>query len=110
MYCKECGSKLDEEVKFCPNCGAKVKEDEKDEKKEKKHDKPKCTCCGYEGDWVLGPLLRPMDYVLGAIFLVMGIVPGLIYIGVVAAIRNNPDNREKVCPKCNAKNLWTFFY
>ena len=29
MYWKECGSKLDEEMKFCANCSAKVKEDEK---------------------------------------------------------------------------------
>ena len=24
MYCKECGNKLDDSIKFCPDCGAKV--------------------------------------------------------------------------------------
>lgn len=35
MYCKECGNKLEEKEKFCANCGAKVKDDDKGEKKRK---------------------------------------------------------------------------
>lgn len=28
MYCKECGNKLDDSIKFCPDCGAKVDQKE----------------------------------------------------------------------------------
>ncbi|MBQ8131584.1 MAG: zinc ribbon domain-containing protein [Bacilli bacterium] len=114
MFCSNCGNQLEENAKFCKECGEKV--ESKKEKKETKesgehqHDVPKCTHCGYVGQWEVGPVFRSMDYIIGICFLILGVVPGLVYLGVVGAIRSNPDNREKTCPKCKAKNLWTFFY
>lgn len=113
MYCSKCGKKLKEDAKFCDQCGTKIETiaiSSKKEESNQRNEVPKCTHCGYIGNWKIAPILRPVDYVIGIIFLFLGIVPGLIYIGVVVAIRSNEDNREKICPKCNAKNLWTFFY
>ncbi len=114
MFCTKCGKEVKDGMKFCANCGNPVENvQEVTEVKNTgstKRDVPKCTHCGYEGQWKVGPLLRPIDFIIGIIFLIFGVVPGLIYIGVVAAIRSNEDNREKICPKCNSKNLWTFFY
>ena len=110
MYCSKCGKELNNDAKFCDGCGEKI--DNKDVKTEgnTKRDVPKCTHCGYEGNWKVGPVFRPIDWIIRIIFAFMGIIPGIIYLGVVGAIRSNEDNREKICPKCNAKNLWTFFY
>lgn len=113
MYCSKCGKELKEDARFCDGCGTKIGETELKTTQEQTNNKkeiPKCTHCGYVGEWKIGPILRPIDYIIGIVFLLFGVVPGLIYIGVVAAIRSNEDNREKICPKCNAKNLWTFFY
>ena len=111
MYCNKCGKELNDNAQFCEHCGTKViKENNTETNTPIKREEPKCTHCGYVGKWEIGPILRPIDYVIGIIFLIFGVVPGLIYIGVVAAIRSNEDNREKICPKCKAKNLWTFFY
>lgn len=77
---------------------------------EKRNNIPKCTCCGYIGNWELDKVFRPMDWVIGIILLLLGIVPGLIYLGVVGLIRSNKDRRAKICPQCKARNLWTFLY
>lgn len=74
------------------------------------HDVPKCTCCGHVGPWKVDPLLTPMHWVIGIVLLFFGFVPGIIYLGVVAAIRSNKNNRGKTCTNCKAKNLFTFIY
>lgn len=74
-----------------------------------KHSVPKCTHCGYEGEWKLESLVRPMDIII-TILLLFFWGAGLIYLLVVVLIRMNPDNRAKICPSCQAKNLWTFYY
>ena len=28
---------------------------------------PKCTCCGYVGEWKVEPLFRPIDWAIGII-------------------------------------------
>lgn len=68
---------------------------------------PKCTHCGYVGEWDVEPLFRPMDWVIG-ILLICLFGTGLVYLGVVALIRSNPDNRAKICRQCKARNLFTF--
>lgn len=75
-----------------------------------RHDVPKCTCCGYVGQWEIEPLIRPMDWVIGIAFTFLACGSGLVYLGVVAAIRSNKDNRAKICPACKARNLFTFIY
>lgn len=112
MFCSKCGKELKEGVKFCGECGASVEKNEKNNTNQgaTQRNVPKCTHCGYEGQWKVGPVFRTIDWILGIAFMFLGFIPGLVYFIVVAAIRSNEDNREKICPKCNAKNLWTFFY
>lgn len=112
MFCKDCGSEIPEGAAHCGKCGAPV-----DEGKQNlnptgpiRRSVPQCTHCGYVGEWKLGPVLRGMDIIIGLVLMLLGVVPGLVYMGVVAVIRSNKDNREKICPKCKAKNLWTFQY
>ncbi len=130
MFCKNCGNELENNAKFCSKCGCSVEEGNphqyntnnvnsfgtiksgnlfsKSTTNCNPNQTPKCTHCGYVGNWTIGPILRPIDFVIGIVFLFLGIFPGLIYLGVVAAIRMNPDRREKICPNCKAQNLWTF--
>lgn len=119
MFCSKCGNKLDENAKFCSSCGTIINAPEAQKTDQAEgalkndpthHTVPKCNYCGNIGEWKVGPLFRPMDYVLGIAFLILGVVPGLIYMGVVGFIRYNKDNREKICKKCGAKNMFTNMY
>ena len=112
MFCPNCGKETSANTPFCSNCGAplNVPASKPQHSVEQKHSVPKCTSCGYVGEWKMEPVLRPMDYVIGIAFMFMGIFPGIIYLGVVAANRSKSENRAKTCPQCGAKNLWTFLY
>lgn len=113
MFCSKCGSEVANGNSFCNACGASINAQPVAQPMQsamQRHAEPQCTCCGYIGPWKLGHILRPMDYVIGLILLFLGVVPGIIYVGTVALIRSNKDRREKICPKCKAKNLWTFIY
>ena len=74
------------------------------------HDVPRCTACGNVGPWKVESLLRPVDWVIGIVLMVLGFIPGVVYLGVTIAIRSNKDRRAKICPKCKAKNMFTFQY
>lgn len=108
MFCPNCGSPVESDAKFCPSCGASRQAESNSV--ESRHNVPKCTYCGYVGPWIVGPVFRPIDIILTIVFLFIGIIPGLVYAGVIFFIRKDERNREKVCPKCHAKNLWTFIY
>lgn len=123
MFCEKCGKEISNGAKFCSGCGSAVESVADTDQSYNvennaqtdagipiQHDVPQCTCCGHIGPWKVGPVLRPMDFVIGIAFAFLGVFPGLIYLGVVAAIRINEKNREKICTKCNAKNLFTFRY
>lgn len=75
----------------------------------RRHHVPKCTCCGYVGEWKVASLVRPIDIVIFLLFFLFW-GAGFIYLIVVILIRLNPDRRAKICPQCKAKNLWTFYY
>lgn len=109
--CQHCNSSIEDNAMFCPNCGTSTSGvTNQQQYVQQKHDVPKCTHCGYVGHWKSGPILRPMDFIIGIIFLFLGVVPGIIYLVTVALIRSNEDRREKICPQCKSNNLWTFLY
>ena len=70
---------------------------------------PKCLSCGQITPWNIEPLFLPVHWIIAVIFLCAG-GTGVIYLLVVWLIRKDPSNRTKICPKCGAKNLWTFIY
>lgn len=106
-FCRKCGSQIADNSAFCSNCGAPAQESTP---VSQMHDVPKCQHCGHVGPWQVSPVIRGIDIVIGIAFLFLGVLPGLIYIGVVAAVRSNPDRRSKICARCGAKNLFTFIY
>lgn len=110
MFCQGCGAKNEDTAVSCVACGQLLQSAVYLKPAETKHDVPKCTRCGYVGNWKLDSLLRPVDIVLGILFLFLGVIPGLVYLGVVMAVRSNKDRRAKICPQCKARNLWTFLY
>lgn len=119
-FCSNCGTKLEDGAIFCSNCGTKVNGGQPPNQTNQNstatvngqtyHSAPKCTHCGNIDEWKVGPLFRSLDYVVGVILLFFGFVPGLVYLGVVGLIRSNKDNREKICKKCGAKNMFTNIY
>lgn len=111
MYCKNCGTEMENGQLFCKNCGASMTQDVKIQTSSAptKHDVPQCTCCGYTGPWKVDSLLRPIDWVLG-ICLIPFAGAGIFYFITVMAIRANKKRRAKICPQCKARNLWTFIY
>jgi hypothetical protein len=73
------------------------------------HAVPKCLSCGYVGPWKVDGLLRPMDWVIGLLFMV-AFGSGLVYLVVVALLRSNKNNRAKICTNCKARNMFAFQY
>ncbi len=74
------------------------------------HQVPKCLACGNVEKWKIEPVFRGVDRVIGIVLLIMGVVPGLIYLGTVGLIRSNKNNRAKICKKCGSRNMFTFTY
>ena len=113
MYCTECGSSLNEGYTICPSCG-KFQDGssypQANTSYRRTRSVPKCTCCGYVGQWNVEPLFRPMDWVIGIVGGMITFGFGLAYFLVVGLIRSNKERRDKICPNCKARNLWTFIY
>lgn len=119
MFCQKCGTELPDGSAFCASCGAQQGEVQQPVVAPipqgqfgyaQKHDIPMCTCCGYVGEWKVGPVLKGRHWVIGIILLFLGVVPGIIYLTTAAIVRSGKGNREKICKQCGAKNLFTFFY
>ena len=108
-FCTKCGKEISEDAVICVHCGGEVQNPVTSGEKGF-HKVPKCTCCGNIGPWKVGPIFRPMDWIAGILFGLMGIFPGVIYLAVVGIIRMNENNREKICTKCGGRNLFTFEY
>lgn len=116
MFCSKCGKEIETNAKFCSTCGSVVAVNILSENIAETNgipvhrDMPKCNYCGNIAPWKIGPVLRPLDFIIGVGLLLFGFVPGLIYLGVVALIRSNEKNREKICTKCGARNMFTNMY
>ncbi len=74
------------------------------------HNVPKCLACGHVGEWKMEPIFRPLDWIIGIIFMIFGIFSGIVYLAVVGLIRSNKNNRAKICPACKGRNMFTFMY
>lgn len=110
MFCQKCGAQNPDNVVKCQSCGEPLQNVVTVQAQASKHDVPRCTCCGYVGEWKLDSVFRPVDFVIGIPLLILGIIPGVIYLVTVGLIRSNKNRRAKICPQCKARNLWTFFY
>lgn len=110
-FCPNCGKEVAAGAPFCSACGSAMNGFGNENRNTPvPHDVPKCTCCGHVGQWKVGPIFRPVNLVIGIVLMIMGFVPGLIYLGVVFLLRSNEKNREKICVKCNARNMFTQIY
>ncbi len=109
-YCSKCGNELVDAAVICPKCGCAAPAAPDTMTNNQKNKTPKCTCCGNIEQWKLGPILRPVDWVIGFVLLFLGIFPGIIYLAIVALVRSSEKNREKICRQCGARNLFTFIY
>lgn len=70
---------------------------------------PKCMNCGAVTPWIVEPIFTTIHIVITVVLLLFfGF--GLLYLLIIALVRNSPDNRAKICPHCGAKNMWTFAY
>jgi len=73
------------------------------------HNIPKCQHCGNIGQWVVGPIFTPTDWIIGGVlFFAFG--GGFIYLLIVGISRSNPNNRPKKCAQCGSQNMFTFIY
>ena len=107
MFCNKCGTQVPDGSRFCPSCGNNFGTGGAPEATQNPqihanlgptiHDIPKCTHCGNINKWKVGPIFRPIDWVIGIILLFVFILPGLTYFAVVGAVRSNQNNREKIC-------------
>lgn len=112
-YCSACGTMLNEGSMVCPSCGKSQDcplPPQVNTPRGQTHSVPKCTCCGYVGNWKLEPVFRPMDWAIGIIGGIITFGFGFVYLLVVGLIRSNKNRRDKICPNCKARNLWTFIY
>lgn len=105
MFCQNCGTNMIDGAAVCPKCGYRRNV----QSVPVQHEVPRCQSCGYTGKWKVESILRPIDWVLG-ILLLFAFGSGLIYFLVVFLIRCNKNRRDKICPECKARNLWTFIY
>ena len=117
-FCNKCGCELDE-FSNCPNCFSEnnannsmngVSEyDSTTTNHECTHNIPKCLYCGNIEEWKVEPLITVTDWIIIAVlFFFFG--SGLIYLLITVIVRSNQDNRTKICKKCGAKNMFTFYY
>ena len=117
MFCSKCGHQLTEGTKICPNCNHEVNEGAQSEKPStnnrsnalQTHTVPKCTRCGHVGAMKPGPLFRKND-IIWMLLLFITAFGGFVYLAYILITRGNPKRREKICPHCGAKNMYTYLY
>jgi len=115
-YCTNCGNVINDGDTQCAKCGAAVNSQTGAGQAQNSgyipttHDIPKCTCCGHIGPMKTEALFTPMEIFLAIFFLILGVVPGLIYIGVHILRFGSKKNRRKICTKCKSKDMYTYVY
>lgn len=77
--------------------------------KQAQHTIPKCMSCGTITEWKVEPIFIPKHLIIGFILLFF-FGAGFFYLLVLGLLRSNQNNRAKICPKCGARNLWSFIY
>ena len=68
---------------------------------------PKCLRCGTVTPWKVEAILLPRHFVISFLLLFL-FGGGIVYFIVVLLVRSNPNSRAKICPRCGARNMWTF--
>lgn len=109
MFCNKCGQQLDDHASVCSKCGAPQNVQPVAQTFLQSHEQPRCTCCGYVGEFKAGPLLTGSDW-LWFFLLLMLAGAGFIFLLFKVITRGNPKNREKICPKCKSVNMYTYQY
>ena len=117
MFCSKCGQQIPEGANLCPNCNSSVNEGvqsgttsaNNNRSALQTHSIPKCTCCGYVGNMKPGPLFRKND-IIWMLLLFLTAFGGFVYLAYILITRGNPKRREKKCPHCGAKNMYTYLY
>lgn len=112
IYCSKCGNSLEDNATVCEKCGTSTQSQTTVQgySQPVTHDVPRCTCCGNVGEMKYGPLFTFKDIFIGAILTCLGFVPGIIYFTIHIIRYGNKRNREKICTKCGAKNMFTYLY
>jgi hypothetical protein len=76
---------------------------------QQRHPVPRCLSCGTVTPWRLEPILLARHIIIFVILLFF-FGAGLLYLLLVLIIRSGSNARAKICPRCGARNLWTFIY
>lgn len=132
MFCDKCGAPINDGIKFCNNCGAAQTPVSKPMENNNNSNAMnasanntgtanstngmytgKCQKCGYQGEMVPGPYLRMREIVIIVLCVLSPFIPAgltllpffVIYLIVMLVMRKDPDKREKVCQRCNSKNI-----
>lgn len=111
MFCKNCGTEISNGAATCPNCQQPVVEQVTyvQQPASQSHPTPKCTCCGHVGEMKAGPILTTSDWLWFFMLLFLA-GAGFIFLAFRLITRADPKKREKICPNCGAKNMYTYVY
>lgn len=74
-----------------------------------RHDIPKCLSCGAITPWKLDPIINT-HHIIVSLVLMLLFCSGIAYFITIFLMRSNPNMRAKVCPRCGARNMWSFQY
>lgn len=117
MFCSKCGFQLADDANWCSKYGNAVSANNQtvqanvqfQQNINQTHNVPKCTCCGRVGEMTPGPLFRKND-IIWMLLLFITMFGGFLYLAYILITRSNPKKREKICPNCHSKNMYTYVY
>lgn len=122
MFCSNCGNKIPDGTNVCPTCTQNnsqqfnvqpamqpFQQNNTQQMGLQTHPTPKCTCCGYTGEFKPGPMLTTNDWIWFLMLLFLAGV-GFIFLAYRVITRMDPKKREKICPNCKSQNMFTYVY